>query len=96
MGHLGGHLGLLEALLELSWAILDALMGRAPPVQTQGGGEVNLPEEGEEGGWKRKRARPPAPRGLVGLFWLVFRMLHGLRVETALVHMTAEHVHGIV
>ena len=34
--------------------------------------DIPLPD-GKEGGWKRKRSKPPAPRGLVGLimhrFW---------------------------
>eukprot|EP00959_Pyramimonas_sp_CCMP1952_P284150 5939243-Pyramimonas_sp.AAC.1 len=34
--------------------------------QTQGGGP---PEQGQAGGWKGKRSRPPAPRGLVGFGW---------------------------
>ena len=31
LSHLGGHIGLSEALLEPSWAILDALTAREPP-----------------------------------------------------------------
>ena len=52
LGHLGGHLGLSEALLEPSWAILDAAMGRGPPLPDPGegvGGGVNpSPEQGKE------------------------------------------------
>ena len=29
--HLGGHLGLIGAILERSWAVLDALTPRGPP-----------------------------------------------------------------
>eukprot|EP00959_Pyramimonas_sp_CCMP1952_P440289 9218062-Pyramimonas_sp.AAC.2 len=38
LSHRGGHFGLPEALLEPSWAILSALMPRAPPFRAQGGG----------------------------------------------------------
>ena len=43
---LGGHLGLSGALLEPSWAILDAAIGRPPPPPRPNagrGGEINLP-----------------------------------------------------
>ena len=44
LGHLGGHLALSEALLEPSWAILDALTPRGGARPDAGrGGEVNLP-----------------------------------------------------
>ena len=50
--HLGGHLGASEALLEPSWAILDALTPRGPPRPGPGegvGGGVNpSPEQGKE------------------------------------------------
>ena len=38
LGHLGGHLGLSEALLEPSWAILGALTARDPPPSRSRGG----------------------------------------------------------
>ena len=37
--NLGGHLGLSEALLEPSWAILDALTARVPGPPCPGPGE---------------------------------------------------------
>ena len=53
MSHLGGHLGLSDALLEPSWAILDAPTPRGTPfVQVQGRGYgvgVNPAPNGEEG-----------------------------------------------
>ena len=53
LSHLGGHLGLSEALLEPSWAILDALTARETPRPGPGEGVRGrgkpLPE-GEEWG----------------------------------------------
>ena len=44
--HLGGHLGASEALLELSWAILDALTPRdpLPKIPGRGGGGYPSPK----------------------------------------------------
>ena len=51
LSRLEGHLGLSEALLEPSWAILDAPTTRRPPVQVQGegGGGVNPSPNGKKG-----------------------------------------------
>jgi hypothetical protein len=70
LSNLGAHIGLPEALLEPSWAILDAPTtsetSRPGPVEGVGGG-VNPSPKGKKGGWKRKLPKPPTPRGLVGL-----------------------------
>ena len=66
---LGGRLELSEAILEPSWAILDAPIGREHPRPGPGEGVrggVNPSPKGEREGWKRKRPKPPTPRGLVG------------------------------
>eukprot|EP00959_Pyramimonas_sp_CCMP1952_P310482 6498034-Pyramimonas_sp.AAC.1 len=39
-------------------------------------GGVNPSPKGKRDGWKRKRSKPPTPRGLVGL-----QELHGLRAS---------------
>ena len=52
LSHLGGYLGLSEALLEPSWAILDAPTRRGPsrPGPGEGvGGGVNPPRRGRRG-----------------------------------------------
>jgi len=52
LSDLGGHLGLSEALLELSWAILGALPTRGPPRPDPGegvGGGVNPSPKGKKG-----------------------------------------------
>ena len=58
LSHLGGHRGLSEALLEPSWAILDAPMGRgAPrsdPGEGVGGGVPASLEQGKKRLWKRE------------------------------------------
>ena len=76
LSHLGGHLGLSEALLEPSWAILHALTPRGTTVQVHGrglgGGGVNPSLKGKREGWKRKReidlnqVRPK--KGLLGFY----------------------------
>ena len=69
-GDLGYHLGLSEALLELSWAILGALTARErPPSRSRGEGRGRgqpLPE-GEEGGWKRVGPKPLTPERAGGI-----------------------------
>ena len=52
------------SLLEPSWAILDALTTRGTPRPGRWGGVrggVNPSPKGKNGGWKRKRPRPPTP-----------------------------------
>ena len=52
LSHLGGHLGLSEALLEPSWAILDVPTTREAPRPGPGegvGGGVNLSPKGKKG-----------------------------------------------
>ena len=58
---LGGHRGLSEALLEPSWTILDAPMGRGVPRSDPGegvGGRVNPSlEQGMRNGFGRENTR---------------------------------------
>ena len=52
LSHLGGHLGLSEALVEPSWAILDAPTPREPPCPGPGEGVRGRGKpfpEGEDG-----------------------------------------------
>ena len=71
LSDLGGHLGLSEALLEQSWAILGALTARDRPRPGPGGRGRGKPlPEGEEEGWKKGRGwelNHSRPKGLVGL-----------------------------
>ena len=63
LSDLGGHLGLSEALLEPSWAILDAPTTRDRPRPGEGvGGGVNPSPKGKKGvGRKRVGAKPLTP-----------------------------------
>ena len=74
---LGGHVGLSGALLEPSWAILDALTAREAPRPSPGGGGRGrgkpLPRAGEEGvvlivltEERETSLDHLSPRGLVG------------------------------
>ena len=75
MSDLGGNLGLSEALLEPSWAILDALTPRErpPPAPGEGvGGGINPSPKG-----KREDGRGNALNHLRPEGWWVFRELGG-------------------
>ena len=66
LGHLGGHPGLSEALLEPFWAILDALSPRDRPRPGPGegvGGGVNPSPKGKKGVGRREEglAKPLTP-----------------------------------
>ena len=85
--------------MEPSWAILDALTSRGPALPNPGEGVrgrgTPLPE-GEEGVLeKRKRAKPPTPRGLVGLARCVFSRLSAVRSSTycTSLHLTPTSSH---
>ena len=71
MSHLGAHLGLSEALLEPSWAILDALTARGPPRPGPGegvGGGVNPSPKGKKGVGRGNSLLHLRPKGLVGFY----------------------------
>ena len=70
LSHLGGYLGLSEALLEPSWAILDALTARGTPCPGPGegvGGGVNPSPKGKKGIGRGSSLDHRCPKGLLGL-----------------------------
>ena len=69
LSHLGAHLGLSDALLEPSWAILDALTARDRPRPGPGegvGGGVNPSPKGKKGVGRGSSLDHLRPKGLVG------------------------------
>ena len=70
LSDIGGRLGLSEALLETSWAILDDLTRRGPsrPGPGEGvGGGVNPSPKGKKGVGKGISLNHSRPKWLVGL-----------------------------
>ena len=70
LSHLGGHLGLSEASLAQSWAILDALttLGAVHPGPGEVvGGGVNPSPKGKKGVGQGISLNHSRPKGLVGL-----------------------------
>ena len=55
--------------MRVTKTVSDEVTGFGTPMlgpRGGGRGRGNPLPDGEEGGWKRKRSRPPTPRGLVG------------------------------